>query len=185
MFQNAAVAHTILAGLLIAAANSGLLPDPSQAQAGLDGLSISTFEPAAAVSTLARLQEIVSRSWISEYVYDISICFQGETRRKRTPGIDLSCKAFVDALLETSIKDPAKVVSLYATIGKLRLFASEQTVEAADKVISRILETYCGPKIDLQTKPTPPIRPISFASSLRDVAPNYAATTIENRGPNG
>jgi hypothetical protein len=59
------------------------------------------------------------------------------------------------ALLETSIRDPVKVVSLYATIGKLRLFASEKTVEAADKVMSRILETYYGPRIDLQTKPTP------------------------------
>jgi len=51
MFQNAAVAHTLLAGLLIATANSGLLPAPSQAQAGLDGLSISTLEPSAAVAT--------------------------------------------------------------------------------------------------------------------------------------
>ncbi len=42
-----------------------------------------------------------------------------------------------------------------ATIGKLRLFASEQTVEAADKVMSRIIETYYGPRIDLQTRPTP------------------------------
>ncbi len=61
----------------------------------------------------------------------------------------------MDALLETSIRDPTKIISLYASIGKLRLFASEQTVEAADKVMARILETYYGPRIDLQTQPTP------------------------------
>ena len=77
------------------------------------------------------------------------------TRRERifVEFIDLSSKAYVDALLETSIKDPAKVVSLYATMGKLRLFASGGIVEAAEKVMSRILETYYGPKFDLENRP--------------------------------
>jgi len=65
--------------------------------------------------------------------------------------IDLSSKAFVDALLQTSIKDPAKFVPLYATVGKLRLFASVQTVEAAEKVMSRLVEH--APKMDFQAKP--------------------------------
>jgi len=100
----------------------------------------------------------IATTWLTQRHQDESRRRAQEyTRRERIfiEFIDLSSKAFVDALLETSIKDPVKVVSLYATIGKLRLFASEQTVEAADKVMSRILETYYGPKIDLQIRPTP------------------------------
>jgi hypothetical protein len=68
--------------------------------------------------------------------------------------IDLSSKAFIDALLQTSIEDPSKLIPLYATMGKLRLFASERTVEAAEKVMSRVVETYYTPKFDLRTIPS-------------------------------
>jgi hypothetical protein len=67
--------------------------------------------------------------------------------------IDSASKAFGDALLQTSMEDPSKVVPLYATMKKLRLFASQRAVEAADKVMSRVVETYYAPKFDLQTKP--------------------------------
>jgi hypothetical protein len=67
--------------------------------------------------------------------------------------IDLSSKAFVDALLQTSIQDPSKLISLYATMGKLRLFATQRTVEAAEQVMGRVVETYYAPKVDLQTRP--------------------------------
>ena len=39
-------------------------------------------------------------------------------------------------------------------MGKLRLFASERTFEAAEKVMSLVIETYYAPKLDLHTKPT-------------------------------
>src|SRR3974390_641709 len=68
--------------------------------------------------------------------------------------IDLSSDAFVDALQHTSIENPSKLVPLYATMGKLRLFASEQTVAAAEKVMERVIETYYAPKLDFQTRPT-------------------------------
>jgi hypothetical protein len=67
--------------------------------------------------------------------------------------IDLSSKSFVDALLQTTIEDPAKLVPLYAAVGKLRLFASERTVKAADEVVGRVIETHYQPKVDLQAKP--------------------------------
>jgi hypothetical protein len=67
--------------------------------------------------------------------------------------IDLASKAFADSLLQTSIEDPTKIVLLYATMGKLRLFASEGTVEAAEKAMGKMLDTYYGPKFDLQTRP--------------------------------
>ncbi len=97
----------------------------------------------------------IATTWLTQRHQDESRRRAQEyTRRERifVEFIDLSSKAFVDALIETSIKDRAKVVSLYATMGKLRLFASGGTVEAAEKVMSRILETYYRPKVDLQTK---------------------------------
>jgi hypothetical protein len=67
--------------------------------------------------------------------------------------IDSSSKAFLDALVQTSMENPSKVIPLYATMGKLRLFASERTFEAAEKVMSRVVETYYAPKVDLHTRP--------------------------------
>jgi hypothetical protein len=52
------------------------------------------------------------------------------------------------------MEDSSKVIPLYATMGKLRLFASERTFEAAEKVMSRVVETYYAPKLDLHNKPT-------------------------------
>ena len=98
----------------------------------------------------------IATTWLTQHHQDESRRRAREyTRRERifVEFIDLSSKAYVDALLETSIKDPAKVVSLYATMGKLRLFASGGIVEAAEKVMSRILETYYGPKFDLENRP--------------------------------
>ena len=80
---------------------------------------------------------------------------QENVRRERifVEFIDLASKAFVDALLQTSIRDPSKVILLYATMGKLRLFASERTVEAAEKAMNKVVETYYAPKFDLRTRP--------------------------------
>ena len=80
---------------------------------------------------------------------------QENARRERifVEFIDLASKAFADSLLLTSIEDPTKIVLLYATMGKLRLFASERTVGAAEKAMEKVLETYYGPKFDLQARP--------------------------------
>ena len=80
---------------------------------------------------------------------------QQNVRRERVfvEFIDLSSKAFVDALQQTSIGDAQHVMPLYATMGKLRLFASNRTIEAAERVMDRIIETYYSPKLDTQTRP--------------------------------
>ena len=68
--------------------------------------------------------------------------------------IDRASQAFVDALVHTSIENPSKLVPLYATMGKLRLFASEETVAAAERVMNRVIETYYAPKLEFQVRPT-------------------------------
>jgi len=107
----------------------------------------------SAIGALASL----ATTWLTHH-------HQNETRRRAQEHarrerifaefIDLSAKAFIDALLQTSIADPSKIILLYATMGRLRLFASERTVEAAEKVLSQIIATYYTPKVDLQARPT-------------------------------
>jgi hypothetical protein len=98
----------------------------------------------------------LATTWLTQH-------HQDETRRRAQQNlrrervfvefIDLSSKAFVDALQQTSIGDAKLVLPLYATMGKLRLFASTRTVEAAERVMDRIIETYYSPKLDTQTRP--------------------------------
>ena len=64
--------------------------------------------------------------------------------------IDQASRVFADALTH-QLDDLAQLVPLYATMGKLRLYASDETVLCADRVMSRILEAYYSPNINFGT----------------------------------
>ncbi|MGL4961602.1 MAG: hypothetical protein ACRC67_10250 [Inquilinus sp.] len=76
-------------------------------------------------------------------------------RRERLFGeyIELASKMYSDALAQDRLDDPAKLVPLYATINKLRLFATPATTKAAEAVLSRIIETYSLSRAELE-RPT-------------------------------
>ena len=98
----------------------------------------------------------LATTWLTQHHQDETRRHaQQNVRRERVfvEFIDLSSKAFVDALQQTSIGDAKYVLPLYATMGKLRLFASTRTIEAAERVMDRIIETYYSPKLDTQTRP--------------------------------
>ena len=84
---------------------------------------------------------------------------QERARRERIFGefIDQASQLYANALSHTPLEDPARFVPLYATIGKLRLFASAHTIAAADAVMERIVETYHLPNIDLTARPRPQV----------------------------
>jgi hypothetical protein len=65
--------------------------------------------------------------------------------------IDQASRLFADALTHR-LDDLSKLVPLYATMGKLRLYASNETVVCADRVMSRILDAYYSPNIDFETQ---------------------------------
>ena len=65
--------------------------------------------------------------------------------------IDQASRLFADALTH-QLEDPAKLVPLYATMGKLRLYASNATVLCADRVMSRILDAYYSPNVNFETQ---------------------------------
>ena len=66
--------------------------------------------------------------------------------------IDQASRVLADALTH-QLEDPSTLVPLYATVGKLRLYASSKTVASADEVMSRILEAYSSPNIDFHRQP--------------------------------
>jgi len=65
--------------------------------------------------------------------------------------IDQASRVFADALTH-QLDDLAKLVPLYATMGKLRLYASDETVVCADRVMSRILDAYYSPNVNFGTE---------------------------------
>ncbi len=75
------------------------------------------------------------------------------TRRERvfTEFMDQASRAFGDALVHR-LEDPSKLVPLYATIGKLRLFASSATVAAAEGVMDRIVSAYYCPPVTFEDR---------------------------------
>src|SRR6476659_1939973 len=65
--------------------------------------------------------------------------------------IDQASRVFADALTH-QLDDLSKLVPLYATMGKLRLYASNETVLCADRVMSRILDAYYSPNVNFETE---------------------------------
>ena len=107
-------------------------------------------------SAIGALASLVTPRLANRHEHEMRRRRQENVRRERIflEFIDLASNAFVDALVHTSIENSSKLVPLYAAMGKLRLFASEQTVVAAERVMNQVIDTYYGPKLELQTKPT-------------------------------
>ena len=108
----------------------------------------------SAIGALASL----TTTWLTQRYQERSQRMaQEQVRRERIFGefIDQASQMYADALSHTSLEDPARLVPLYATIGKLRLFASEHTIAAADAVMARIVETYYLPNMDFTARPSP------------------------------
>ena len=122
----------------------------------MDAAYLSAFSALAgsAIGALASL----TTTWLTQrYQYRSQRMAQEQVRRERIFGefIDQASQMYADALSHTSLEDPARLVPLYATLGKLRLFASERTIAAANAVMDRIVETYYMPNIDLTAQPSP------------------------------
>jgi hypothetical protein len=92
----------------------------------------------------------IATTWLTQHSQDRSQRHsQSEARRERLYGdfIDEASKLYIDALTHER-GDPSQFVQIYATIGKLRLFASADIVSKADQVMRDISKTYSLPKRD-------------------------------------
>jgi hypothetical protein len=104
---------------------------------------------ALAGSALGGIASIVT-SWLNQHSQDRSQRHaQSVSRRERLYGdfVDEASALLVDALTHDQF-DPSRFVQIYATVGKLRLFASCDVVTKADKVMRDIGEIHYFPKRD-------------------------------------
>ena len=79
---------------------------------------------------------------------------QEASHRERLFGdfIDQASKTYADGIVQERLDDPAKLVPMYATINKLRLFATPGTIGAAEAVLECIVETYESPLSALEAR---------------------------------
>jgi len=107
-------------------------------------------------SAIGALASLITPRLANRHQHEMRRHRQENVRRERIflEFIDLASHAFIDALVHTSIENPSKLVPLYAAMEKLRVFASDETVAAAENVMNRVIETYYAPKLEFQTKPT-------------------------------
>lgn len=90
----------------------------------------------------------VMTSWLTQHSQSRSQRISQEaSRRERLFGefVDQASQAYAHGMVQEGLDDPARLVPLYATINKLRLFATPATVRAAETVLEGVVETYQAP----------------------------------------
>jgi Uncharacterized protein conserved in bacteria (DUF2219) len=148
-FGSAALSAKFYRGLLQAISNMIATKGGVMNVAYLSALS------ALAGSALGGMASIVT-SWLNQHSQDRSQRHaQSIARRERLYGdfVDEASALVVDALIHDQM-DPSKFVQIYATVGKLRLFASCDVVSKAEKVMRDVREIYYLPKRDYANRDT-------------------------------
>lgn len=95
----------------------------------------------------------VAATWVAQYYRDQAERLKKQaSRRERLFGafVDQASQSYAAGMVQESLDDPAQLVPLYATINKLRLFASSDTLRSAEAVLECIVETYQSPVSSLK-----------------------------------
>jgi len=106
---------------------------------------------ALAGSTVGALASL-GTTWLTESAHQrAQRSAESVSRREHLYGefIEHASKLHIDALTH-ELEDPSKLVSLYALLCKLRLFAPNNVLSSADQILRQIVETYSEPKRELQ-----------------------------------
>jgi hypothetical protein len=116
----------------------------------------------------------IATTWLTQHSRDRSQQHaQSVGRREKLYGdfIDEASMLFIDALTHEQI-DPSKFVQIYATIGKLRLFASTDVVSNAEMVMQDVVVVYHLPNRDFSKQGAPPEADLNilqaFSEACRD-----------------
>jgi hypothetical protein len=128
---------------------------PATKGLGVNGASLSALS-ALAGSAIGGMASIAT-TWLTQHSQNNSQRYaQSIARRERLYGdfIDEASKLFIDALTHDQA-DPLKFVEIYATVGKLRLFASAAVVSRAEQVLHDIGEIYYLPTRDFAKRAAP------------------------------
>ena len=112
----------------------------------MDSATLSAAS-ALAGSAIGALASVVT-SWFTQHAQGRSQRLSQEaSRRERlfSEFVDQASKTYADGMMQESLNDPAKLVPMYAAINKLRLFATGDTMKAAEFVMDAILRMYNAP----------------------------------------
>lgn len=122
---------------------------------------MSTLDPAT-ISALAALSgsaigalASVATTWFTQHHQARTQRHNQEaSRRERLFGefIDQASQTLLDAIIQDGLDTPAKLIPMYATLSKLRLFATSSTIRTAEEVLERIIKTYQSPPTSLHAK---------------------------------
>ena len=116
----------------------------------------------------------IATTWLTQHSQDRSQRHaQSVGRRERLYGdfIDEASTLFIDALTHEQI-DPSKFVQIYATIGKLRLFASADVVSNAEKVMRDVVVVYYLPNRDFTKQGAPPEADLNILQAFSEACRN-------------
>jgi len=116
----------------------------------MDTAYISAFAALAgsAIGAFASL----ATTWLTQHQQERATRLAQEmSRRERLYGefVDEASRLLADALTH-HLEDPSKMVLLYASMGKLRLFAPANVVARADEVMGQNVEIYDMPNSDFR-----------------------------------
>ena len=116
----------------------------------------------------------IATTWLTQHSQDRARRrAESVGRRERLYGdfIDEASTLFVDALTHEQL-DPSKFVQIYATIGKLRLFASAKIVSEADKAMKEIREIYYLPNRDFTKREAAPETNLNILQAFSEACRN-------------
>jgi hypothetical protein len=121
----------------------------------LDSATISAVSAlvGSAIGALAS----VATSWFTQRSQSQAQRLSQEaSRRERLFGdfVDRASQTYADGMTHDGLDDPVRLVPLYAAINKLRLFATRETVHAAETVLYGVVETYQSPQPALEERNT-------------------------------
>ena len=97
----------------------------------------------------------VATSWLTQHRQNrMHRLEQWASRRERLFGefIEQASQTSLEAIVQDGLDTPAKLIPMYATLSKLRLFATPSTISADEAVLERIIETYQSPPTSLDAK---------------------------------
>lgn len=97
----------------------------------------------------------VTTTWLTQHFQSRAQRLSQEgSRRERLFGdfVDQASQNYADGITHEQLDEPTKLVPLYATINKLRLFATPDTIRTAEAVLEEIVDTYHAPPSTLKEK---------------------------------
>jgi hypothetical protein len=116
----------------------------------------------------------IATTWLTQHSQDRSQRHaQSVSRRERLYGdfIDEASMLHIDAMTHDQF-DPSKFVQIYATIAKLRLFASADVVSKAESVMQDVVVIYYLPNRDFTRQGAPPEADLNILQAFSEACRN-------------